>query len=137
MTDMADFNRHVIEEFRANGGKVGGMMEGAPVLILHTTGAKTGREIISPLIYHAEGDRLLIFAAKGGDDVNPAWYHNLVANPDVTVELGTETTAMRATVITGMERDRIYAEQVERMPAAGDYQRRTSRVIPVIALDPA
>lgn len=137
MSVAEDFNQQVIEEFRANGGKVGGMFAGAPLLLLHTTGAKTGRELVSPLVFHAEGDRLLIFASKGGADVNPAWYHNLVAHPDVVVELGSETMPMRAIVITGPEWDRLFAEQVERAPGFGDYQRKTSRIIPIIALDRA
>ena len=135
MTDMVDFNQQVIADFRANGGKVGGMFEGAPVLILHTVGAKSGRAIVSPLVFHAEGGRYLIYASAGGADRHPAWYHNLVANPDLTVEVGIETVPMRATVVTGAERDRLFAEQVERAPGFGDYQRKTSRVIPVIALD--
>jgi deazaflavin-dependent oxidoreductase (nitroreductase family) len=137
MSVVEDFNQQVIVEFRANGGKVGGMFAGAPLHLLHTTGAKTGRELVSPLVYHAEGNRLLIFASKGGSDVNPAWYHNLVAHPDVIVEFGSETMPMRATVITGPERDRLFAEQVERAPGFGDYQRKTSRIIPIIALDRA
>lgn len=137
MSVVEDFNQQVIAEFRANGGKVGGMFAGTALLLLHTTGAKTGRDLISPLAYHAEGERLLIFASKGGADVNPAWYHNLVAHPDVIVELGSETMPMRATIITGPERDRLFAEQVERAPGFGDYQRKTSRIIPIIALDRA
>ncbi len=134
MTEAVDFNHQVIEEFRTNGGKVGGMFEGASMLILHTTGAKSGREIVTPLVCHEDGDRLLIYASKGGADDNPAWYHNLVANPGVTVEWGNETLPMRATVITGEERDRLFAEQVVRAPGFGAYQARTSRIIPVIAL---
>ena len=134
---MVDFNKQVVEEFRANAGKVGGMFEGASMLILHTTGARTGRELTTPLVCHVEGDKVLIYASKGGADDNPAWYHNLVANPDVTVERGTETLRMRATVITGEERDRLYAEQVVRAPGFGAYQAKTSRIIPVVALHPA
>lgn len=135
MTDVVDFNQQVIADFRANAGKVGGMFEGASMLILHTTGAKTRRELVTPLVHHQDGNRLLVYASVGGADYNPAWYHNLVANPDVTVERGTETLPMRATVITGEERDRLFAEQVERAPGFGDYQRKTKRVIPVIALE--
>ncbi len=134
-TDMKSFNQQVIEEFRANGGKVGGMFEGAPMLLLTTTGAKTGRRLTSPLVYGQDGDRLLIFASKGGAPTNPAWYHNLVANPTVTIEVGAETFDARATVVTGDERDRLYAEQAERMPNFATYQQNTTRVIPVIALD--
>ncbi len=135
MTDMVDFNQRIIKEFRANGGKVGGMFEGASMLILHTTGAKTGRELVTPLVHHQEGDELHIYASAGGADHHPAWYHNLVANPDVTVEVGTETLPMRARVTTGGERDRLFAEQVERAPGFGAYQRKTTRVIPVIVLE--
>ncbi len=137
MTDIVDFNQQVITEFRANGGKVGGMFEGAPILILHTVGAKTGRELVSPLVFHAEGEQYLVYGSAGGADRHPAWYHNLVANPEVTVEVGTETVPMRATVSTGEERDRLFAEQVGRAPGFGDYQRKTTRIIPVIALERA
>ena len=135
MTDMVDFNQRIIKEFRANGGKVGGMFEGASMLILHTTGAKTGRELVTPLVHHQEGDDLHIYASAGGADQHPAWYHNLVANPEVTVEVGTETLPMRARVTTGGERDHLFAEQVERAPGFGTYQRKTTRIIPVIELE--
>ncbi len=135
MTGVDDFNQQVITEFRANGGKVGGMFEGAPILILHTVGARTGRDLVSPLVYHAMGRKYLVYGSAGGADRHPAWYHNLVANPDVTVEVGTETVPMRARVTTGEERDRLFAEQVGRAPGFGDYQRKTARIIPVIALD--
>ena len=137
ITDAAaldDFNRKIVEEFRANGGKVGGMFEGAPLLLLTTTGAKSGRELVSPLVMTAEADRWLIYASVGGADHHPAWYHNLVANPDVTVEVGTERFLARARVVTGEERDRLYAEQANRMTNFREYQERTSRVIPVVEL---
>jgi deazaflavin-dependent oxidoreductase (nitroreductase family) len=132
--DMREINVHVIEEFRANGGKVGGMFEGAPLLLLTTTGAKSGRELVSPLVMTAEDDRWLIYASVGGADHHPAWYHNLVANRDVTVEVGTERFPARARVVTGEERDRLYAEQASRMTNFREYQERTSRVIPVVEL---
>ena len=132
---MKSFNEKIIEEFRANGGKVGGQFEGAPMLLLTTTGAKTGRRLTSPLVYAQDGDRLLVFASKAGAPTNPAWYHNLVANPTVTVEVGTETLEARATVVTGEERDRLYAEQAKRMPNFATYQENTTRVIPVVALE--
>src|ERR687894_782127 len=125
------FNQQIIEEFRANDGKVGGQFEGAPMLLLTTTGAKTGRRLTSPLVYGKDGERLLIFASKAGAPTNPAWYHNLVANPTVTLEVGTETFEARATVVTGEERDRLYAEQAKRMPGFATYQQNTPRVIPV------
>ena len=134
-SDMKTFNQQIIEEFRANAGKVGGQFEGAPMLLLTTTGAKTGRRLTSPLVYAQDGDRLLVFASKAGAPTNPAWYHNLVANPTVTVEVGAETFEARATVVTGEERDRLYAEQAKRMPGFATYQQNTTRVIPVVALE--
>jgi len=128
-------DRGVIEEFRANRGKVGGPFEGRPVLLLTVTGAKSGRRITKPLVYLPDGQRLLVFGSKGGAPSHPAWYHNLVANPRVTVEVGPETYEARATVLTGEERDRHFARQVEAMPNFGDYQRKTTRLIPVIALE--
>jgi deazaflavin-dependent oxidoreductase (nitroreductase family) len=139
MTDTIDFdfdemNRNVIAEFRANGGKAGGMFEGKPLVLVHNTGARSGKQRITPLVPLHDDDRLFVFASKGGADENPAWYHNLVANPEVTVELGTETFPAVAHVITGIERDEIYAKQSAVEPGFADYQRKTSRVIPVIEL---
>jgi deazaflavin-dependent oxidoreductase (nitroreductase family) len=135
---MNDWNRKVMEEFHANAGRVGGFFEGKPMLLLTTTGAKSGRHHTTPLVYLPDGDRQIIFASKGGAPTNPDWYRNLVAHPEVTVEVGngsgTETFEATATVITGEERDRLYARQVEVFPAFGDYQAKTSRLIPVIAL---
>jgi deazaflavin-dependent oxidoreductase (nitroreductase family) len=133
--DMKAFNAALIEEFRANGGKVTGRFEGRPVLVLTTTGAKSGRRITLPLVYLQDGERILIFASKAGSPRNPDWYHNLVANPTVTVEIGNETYDARAVILTGEERDRLYAKQVEAMPTFGDYQAKTDRVIPVISLE--
>ncbi len=134
MTSRNERNRTIIDEFRSNGGMVGGRFEGRPVLLLSTTGAKTGLRRLNPLMYLADGDRWLVFASKGGGPKNPDWYHNLVADPAVTIEVGTETIAARAEVITGEERDRLYAQQAERYPQFAAYQERTARVIPVIAL---
>jgi len=134
-SDMKSFNEAIVHEFRANGGKVGGQFEGAPRLLLTTTGAKTDRRLTSPLVYARDGDRLLVFASNAGAPTNPAWYHNLVANPTVTVEVGTETFEARATVVTGEERDRLFAEQAKRMPGFATYQQNTTRVIPVVALE--
>jgi deazaflavin-dependent oxidoreductase (nitroreductase family) len=131
---MKTFNANLIEEFRANHGKVGGPFEGRPVVLITTTGAKSGRKLTIPLVYLQEGDKRYIFASKAGAPTNPDWYHNLVANPAVTVEIGDETYEAQAKVITGPERDRIYAEQVKAMPGFGDYQAKTTRVIPVIEL---
>jgi deazaflavin-dependent oxidoreductase (nitroreductase family) len=134
MTAVNDFNQRIIEEFRANAGKVGGPFAGAPMLLLKTTGAKSGRERVTPLVYLPDGDRYLIFASKGGSPENPAWYHNLVAHPDTTIEVGTETIPVTATVLRGEERDRLYAKQAGLRPAFGEYQQKTTRTIPVIAL---
>jgi deazaflavin-dependent oxidoreductase (nitroreductase family) len=135
MTDRNNWNRQTIEAFRANGGKVGGMWEGRPLLLLTTTGAKSGRRHTTPTMYLRDGDRLLIFASKGGAPTHPHWYHNLLAHPEVTVEVGPETYQAITTVITGEQRDRLYARQAERYPQFADYQSRTSRTIPVIALE--
>jgi deazaflavin-dependent oxidoreductase (nitroreductase family) len=134
MNDMNDFNATIIRDFRAHEGKVGGPFAGAPLLLLTTTGAKTGHRLTTPLMYMKDGDRFLVFASKGGAPTNPAWYHNLLANPTVTVELGNETFEARATEIRGAERDRLYAEQARRYTNFADYQKNTSRVIPVVAL---
>jgi deazaflavin-dependent oxidoreductase (nitroreductase family) len=134
---MSDFNAGVIDEFRANHGRVGGMFEGAPLLLLHSTGARSGEARLQPLVYLAEGERLVIFASKAGADTNPAWYHNLVAHPAAEVEVGDDRFAVRATEATGEERDRLYAEQSRRMPNFADYEQRTTRKIPVIVLERA
>lgn len=132
---MSDWNDQVIAEFRANEGKVGGPFKGAPLLLLTTTGAKSGQKRISPLMYLPDGDRMLIFASKGGAPTNPDWYHNLLAHPQATVEAGTETFNVKATVLTGEERDRLYAEQAKRFTGFADYQEKTTRKIPVVALE--
>jgi deazaflavin-dependent oxidoreductase (nitroreductase family) len=127
-------NARVIAEFRASRGAPGGPGAGRPLLLLTTTGAKTGKQRTTPLAYLADGERLLIFASKGGSPTNPDWYHNLVANPQVTVEVGSETYQAQATVLCGEERDRLFARQAAAMPNFGEYQQRTKRKIPVIAL---
>lgn len=132
---MQDFNQSIIEEFRANDGKVGGMFEGAPLLLLHTTGAKTGKERIAPLAYRREGDDLVVFASKAGAPTHPDWYHNLVANPNVSVEVGTETFDARARVAEGSERDEIWARQKAAISNFAEYERKTDRQIPVIVLE--
>ncbi|GAA4208322.1 nitroreductase/quinone reductase family protein [Actinocatenispora rupis] len=134
MADAAEFNRGVIAEFRANGGRVGGMFAGADLLLLTTTGARTGRTVTSPVGYLADGPRLLAFASNAGGDTHPGWYHNLLAQPEVTVEVGTERYPAVAVPLRGAERDRWYAAQGERIPAYAEYQRRTARRIPVVAL---
>ena len=141
MGEFDDMNREVVAEFRSNQGVVdtaaGGFFKGKPMLILHTTGAKTGAQRANPLMYLDEGDRRFVFASKGGAPDNPDWYYNLKANPGVTVEMGTESYPATASVITGPERDRIYAEQVAAFPQFGEYEQKTTRRIPVVALDRA
>lgn len=131
---MSDFNTEFIEEFRSNEGKVGGWFVDKTVLILHTTGAKSGLQRLAPLVYRREGDRRFIFASKGGNDAHPHWYLNLMANPDVTVEVGTDTLQAKAVEVTGAERDAIYARQAAELSNFDDYQKATDRVIPVIEL---
>ena len=131
---MNDFNQRVIEEFRANGGKVGGQFDGAPMVLLTTTGAKSGNPHTTPLVYLQDNDRVIVFASMGGAPRHPQWYHNIIANPDVTVEVGTEKYEARATVVTGAERDELFARQAAKFDAFNQYQQRTTRVIPVVAL---
>lgn len=135
MSDPQDFNTSVINDFRANDGKVGGPFEGAPMLLLHTTGAKSGAERIHPMMYLTHDDRLFVFASKGGADSNPDWYVNAVAKPAVTVELGSETFSATATPLVGADRDHVYAVQAAAFPNFAEYQSKTSRVIPVLELD--
>ncbi|TXK38373.1 nitroreductase family deazaflavin-dependent oxidoreductase [Nonomuraea sp. C10] len=132
---MSDFNQQVIEEFRANGGKVGGYFEGADLLLLTTTGARSGRQVTSPVMYLEDGGRLVVIASKAGADDNPAWFHNLRANPEVKVEIGTEEFQAEASVVDRPERDRLYARMVEKAPGFADYETKTTRVIPVITLN--
>src|SRR5436189_2678203 len=136
MSDREDWNSNIIEEFRTNEGKVGGPFDGAPLLLLHTTGARSGEERINPMMYLADGDRLVVFASKGGAPTNPDWYHNLVANPDVEIEVGTERRKVRARVAEGEEHDQLYAEQSRRYPQFAKYQEGTDRTIPVVILEP-
>jgi deazaflavin-dependent oxidoreductase (nitroreductase family) len=132
-----DWNSKIIEEFRANGGKVGGPFEGAPLLLLHTRGARTGQERVNPLMYRPDGQRLVIFATKSGADTNPDWFHNLRANPDVTVEVGAETSPVRAHVAEGDERHRLWEAQKSEWPGFADYESKTQRQIPVVILESA
>jgi deazaflavin-dependent oxidoreductase (nitroreductase family) len=137
MTDADDFNRRNIEEFRANHGRLGVQFEGAPVLLLHSTGARSGEERVSPMMYLADGDRYLVFASAAGADNNPAWYWNLRAHPDASIEVGDDRVDVRAVELTGTERDEKYAEQARRYPGFAGYQEKTTRTIPVVALVPA
>jgi deazaflavin-dependent oxidoreductase (nitroreductase family) len=137
MSEMDEFNQQIIAEFRANGGVVGGPFEGAPVLLLSTTGAKTGAPRINPLMYYAEGDTIYVFASFGGAPKSPSWYYNALASGTATVEVGTETYPARATDVTGAERDRIYAAQAALFPQFAEYEASTTRTIPVLALNRA
>ncbi len=136
MPEMNDWNRRTIEEFRANKGKVGGMWEGRPLLVLTTTGAKSGRRRTNPVMYLREGDHLYIFASKAGAPTHPDWYHNLLAHPEATVELGGETFNAIAKPVTGEARDQIYARWAGQYPQFREYQEKTTRKIPVIELEP-
>lgn len=138
MTDPGDFNSKIIAEFRSNGGKVGGPFEGADLLLLHHTGARTGKQRVTPLAYQLVGDSYAVFASKAGAPVNPDWYHNLLANPETTIEVGTQTIKVKARVAEPAERDVIYERQKERAPQFADYEAKAAdhRKIPVVVLDP-
>ncbi|MEZ7132892.1 nitroreductase family deazaflavin-dependent oxidoreductase [Nonomuraea sp. AD125B] len=131
-----DFNQQIIDEFRANGGRVGGMFEGSPLLLLTTTGARSGRQVTTPVMYLPDDERYVIIASNAGADTHPAWYHNLRAHPVATVEVGTETFQAKAVPVEGEERDELYARMVAVAPGFADYERKTSRRIPVLALNP-
>lgn len=128
-------NEAIIDEFRANEGRVGGPFDGITLLLLHTRGAKSGQERVNPAAYLELDQRLHVFASNGGREPNPGWYYNVLAEPKVTVEVGTRTAAAVARELTGAERDRVYAEQVARVPAFADYETNVGRTIPVIALE--
>ena len=133
---MADFNSKIIEEFRASGGKVGGRFAGSDMLLLHHTGARSGTERVSPLAYQRVGESYAIFASKAGGPQNPAWYHNLLAHPETTIEAGTETIKVRARVAEPAERDVIWARQKERAPHFAQYEEKAApRRIPVVVLE--
>jgi deazaflavin-dependent oxidoreductase (nitroreductase family) len=131
---MPSRNQAIIDEFRANEGRVGGYFEGRPILLLTHTGARTGRKYTNPVVYLPDDGRLVIFATKGGAPSNPAWYGNLKAHPTATVEVGTERYDVDVAELHGEERDRLYARQTEIMPTFAEYEARTSRRIPVLAL---
>lgn len=133
---MPDFNSQIIEEFRAHGGKVGGRFEGAPLLLLHTVGAKTGQERVNPVMYRSAGTGYAVFATKAGAPTNPDWYHNLIAHPQVTAEIGTEAMNLTARVAGPEEREQIWAAQKSEYPGFADYEQQTTRQIPVVILEP-
>lgn len=134
MSDANEWNKQIIEEFRANDGKVGGYFADVTILLLHTTGAKSGLPRINPVVTLPDGDQFVIMASKGGRPTNPDWYYNLVANPDVTVEVGSEKFAARARITEGAEREMLFTNMSTRYPMFAEYQANTTRVIPVIVL---
>lgn len=136
MTRTEDFNARTIAEFRANSGRVGGPFEGAPLLLLHTIGARTGARRINPMMYLPDDDRYLVFASKAGSDRNPDWYHNLLAHPDTQIEVGDRVLDVHASELHGQERDERFRDQAALYPGFEGYQAKTLRVIPVIALIP-
>ena len=136
MPDINDLNQQIIDEFRANDGHVGGMFERSRLLLLHTTGARTGEQRTNPLAYRRDGDRFVVFASKGGAPTNPDWYFNLKAHPRAAVELGTERFDVDASVATPDERERIWQLQKQEVPAFADYETKTDRPIPVVILEP-
>jgi len=134
MSEPNDWNAKVIAEFRANEGRVGGPFEGGNIVLLHTIGRKSGVERVNPLAYFPDGDRYVIIASKGGAPTNPDWYYNLLANPRVTIEVGTETFEADAVEITGEDHDLLWKRIVDVMPGFGEYQKNTERIIPLFAL---
>ncbi|GHO84446.1 nitroreductase family deazaflavin-dependent oxidoreductase [Dictyobacter formicarum] len=135
MANTNNWNSQVINEFRTNSGKVGGPFENATLLLLTSTGAKSGQPRTTPLVYLPDGERMIIFASKAGAPTNPDWYHNLKANPEATVEVGTETFKVKAIEVAGEERDRLYNTQARLAPNFAEYQQKTTRLIPVVALE--
>jgi deazaflavin-dependent oxidoreductase (nitroreductase family) len=129
-----EWNAHVIEEFCANGGKVGGQLAGKNILLLHTVGAKSHQPRINPLGFIQDGDAFVVMASKGGAPTNPDWYHNILAHPEVWIEVGTERFKVHATIPEQEERDRLFADAVKQAPEFGEYQKNTSRIIPVVVL---
>ena len=133
---MADFNQQVITEFRENRGLVGGMFQGAPLLLLHHVGAKSGAERVTPLVYLVDEERYVIFASKAGSPENPAWFHNLMAHPQTEIEVASERVRVVASLATPDERQRLFDAQVQAMPQFAEYQAKTKRQIPVVLLTP-
>jgi deazaflavin-dependent oxidoreductase (nitroreductase family) len=133
---MTDFNAQIIEEFRANAGKVGGPFEGSPLLLLHTVGARTRQERVNPMMYRPVPTGYAVFASKAGAPTNPDWYHNLLANPQVTAEIGTETVDLTARVASPDEREPIWSAHKAEYPGFAEYEQKTTRQIPVVILEP-
>jgi len=132
---MAEFNKKVIDEFRSSGGKVGGQFAGAPMIIVTHIGAKSGKSYTTPLVFSKDGDKCVIIASKAGAPNNPSWYHNLLAHPEVTVEIGADKFKAKASEVKGAERDRLFAAQAKMMPQFNDYAKKTARKIPVFTLE--
>ena len=133
--DMKEINRKVIEQFRANGGKVGGQFAGAPMVLLTTKGAKSGKTYVNPLVFSRDGDKYVIIASFAGGPKNPSWFHNLVAHPTPTMEIGGERFQAKATFPSGAERERLFNQQASQMPIFNEYRKKTTRQIPVVVLE--
>ncbi|WP_309501145.1 nitroreductase family deazaflavin-dependent oxidoreductase [Saccharopolyspora gloriosae] len=136
MAEIADWNTRIINEFRANGGRVGGQFDGAPMVLVHHVGAKSATQRVNPMMYQKVGDAYAVFASAAGADKNPDWYHNLLAHPDTEIEVGTDTVAVRARDLPAEERDPIWERQKRDYPGFAGYEAKTSRVIPVVLLEP-
>jgi deazaflavin-dependent oxidoreductase (nitroreductase family) len=136
MSSIGDYNQRIIDEFRANAGKPPSWSGSSPLILLHHRGARSGAERVNPVAYLDDDGRYVIFASKAGAPTNPDWYHNLKADPDTTIEVGSDTVAVTAAEATGEERDRLFAAQAQRSPQFAEYQEKTDRVIPVIVLTP-
>jgi deazaflavin-dependent oxidoreductase (nitroreductase family) len=137
MAEMDDFNTKIIKEFRENGGVVGPPFEGASLLILHTTGAKSGTVRENPVVYKDLGGSYAVFASKGGAPSNPDWYYNILAHPEIEAEIGTQKVALKARVAGKQERDQIWVPWKTANPGFAEYEAKTTREIPVVILDPA
>jgi deazaflavin-dependent oxidoreductase (nitroreductase family) len=135
MNERQEFNKKIVEEFRANGGKVGGMFAGAPMILIEMKGAKSGQVRTIPLVYSKDGDRYVIIASMAGAPNNPDWYHNLKAHPNVTVEIGAEKFKVKASIAAGDERERLFNQQAALLPVFNDYRKKTTRKIPVFVLE--
>ncbi len=136
MSEVQDRNTQIIDEFRSNGGKVGGQFEGAPLLLLHSTGAKSGKQRVNPLMYLTDGDDFVVFASKAAAPTNPDWYHNIVAFPQASIEVGDRTVNVVARVVDGDTRERLWSRQKELYSGFADYEAKTARQIPVVVLEP-
>lgn len=135
MSDLQNRNQKIIDEFRANDGQVGGQFAGAPMVLLHHLGRRSGTPRINPMMYQSVGENYAVFASKGGAPDNPDWYRNLLAHPDTTIEIGTRTVSVHARDLPSSERDPIWEQQKKDYPGFADYEAKTSRTIPVVLLE--